>query len=116
MTWSVDAKPRAISDTWPLIPQERLVPSGLFLTILTAFLMGKKMFFTFGKYQRAGKIATVYRGRGDKNKGEWMTTMVSIRKYFLICQPRHTFPQQVDNQNTNPKEETGDIFRATSFQ
>lgn len=45
-----------------------------------------------------------------------MTTMVSIGKYFLICQPPHTFRQQVDIQDANLREDVGYIFRATNFQ
>lgn len=92
MTWSVDAKLRAISDTWPLIPQEILLPksSGLFLTILAAFLIGKKIFFTFGKYRRAGKITTVYHRGDDKNKGNMGDYNGVYRKIFsYLSAPPH---------------------------
>lgn len=56
--------------------------SGLFLTILAGFLMGKNIFLTFGKYQRAGKITTVYHQGGDRDKGNMDDYSNICRKIF----------------------------------
>lgn len=97
MTWSVDAKLRAISNTWPLIPQEMLVPnsSWLFLTVhagcgfcFVLFSSGEKnIFFTFEKYQRAGKVSMAHHPGDNKNKKNMDGYNSIYRNIIFIYQP-----------------------------
>jgi len=117
VTSSVDAELRAISDTWPLIPWEILVPdsSRLFLTILAAFLIGKNIFLTFGKYQRAGEITTVYHEGDDKYK-ENMDDYSGVHRKIFSYLSAHTHIPTASRYSKYESERTcGRDFQSYQF-